>query len=318
MCSVQALGLRGRVTASSSSSGIFFHRRSSALAPRDLPGRAPRSRHSGARVGHNSDPPRWRGCRRPRRDRSRAAAAASRPRPRRSRPRTARTARPPRGRDPSVAAQTVGQHERRDPTLVLAQPAAGAVLAQVQPERQHRPQPQRDGRDADPARGQQVDHDRRDGRAECDRPGSAAVARAGATRQAAISQLTPRISHRGNRSRLEGIQHPERPAPRPSPPRPRRSASQVRRGGVVVLVLVLIRPARRELGPRARGHRARSVPDPDDRLRVRTATAGPSRFHRPRTRAASRASKAQKPAVAQTSRNRLCGSRISSLDCGSL
>ncbi len=38
----------------------------------------------------------------------------------------------------------------------------------------------------------------------------------------------------------------------------------------------------------------------------------------PKQSAAARASRAQTPAVAQTSRNRLCGSRISSLACGSL
>ena len=47
-------------------------------------------------------------------------------------------------------------------------------------------------------------------------------------------------------------------------------------------------------------------------------TLGPSTFQSPSARAATTANSAQNPAVAHTSRNRLCGSRISSLDSGSL
>src|SRR5262249_994595 len=59
------------------------------------------------------------------------------------------------------------------------------------------------------------------------------------------------------------------------------------------------------------GARPASAPAPD-------RDGGPSRFHSPRPSAATRAASAQIPAVDQTSRKRLCGSRISSLAWGSL
>src|SRR5262249_26265736 len=135
--------------------------------------------------------------------------------------------------------------------------------------------------------------------------------------QAAATQLPPRISHRKKRSPWKGFNSPRRTTN--DQPAPAEASSQIGRDGGApasssssaaggnLVGAAAVRADRLRRG----GVRPTSVLDPG-------GVGGPSRFHSPRANAATRASRAQNPPVAQTSRKRLCGSWISSLACGSL
>ena len=60
-----------------------------------------------------------------------------------------------------------GQRKARQAALDLAKPAARAILAEVQPQRDEQPEAERHALEADAAGGQQVDHHRQHRRAEC-------------------------------------------------------------------------------------------------------------------------------------------------------
>ena len=140
----------------------------------------------------------------------------------------------------------------------------------------------------------------------------------GAPRITAASQLMPRISHRSDSCPSNGFNWPKSTTSA-QPPTPAKPTSQVVRLRRTVELLVVdpalsarrppIRAASRDVDRDRPGSRARALP---------LCLDGPSRFQSPHARAPIRASRAQTPAVAQTSRNRLCGSWISSLASGSL
>ena len=88
---------------------------------------------------------------------------------------------------PQKGGPSHGHGERRDSAIVLAKPAAGAVVAQVQADRQHRPQCQGNGRHANSARGEQIYHGRQYG-------GAGAVAGTGSSRQRGAPGVRPRAS----------------------------------------------------------------------------------------------------------------------------
>ena len=111
----------------------------------------------------------------------------------------------------------------------------GRSSRRFSPERQRRPEPQRDGRDADPARGQQVDQDRHDGRAECRAAGIGSRRQRGrpAARRPASSRPG---SASGDTGPLEQVHHPEQDHHDPARAG-RGDQPGVRRGGAIVVVI---------------------------------------------------------------------------------
>ena len=134
----------------------------------------------------------------------------------------------------------------------------------------------------------------------------------GAPRSTAATQLAPRIIQRKNRSPSNGFKRPST-ATNAQPPNPANPISQPsRRGGPS------ISSSSASSGTSSEVVRRESLPARPVFALCSVRAPGPRTVQTPKASAATSASKAQKPAVAHTSRNKLCGSRISSLDCGSL
>ena len=133
---------------------------------------------------------------------------------------------------PRSAAHTDCQDEGGHAAFVFAQPAARAVVAQIQAERQHRPQRQCDRRDPDPARGQQVDRNSQYAPPPEPWPESAAGARAACrTEPPAASSRPESASEKTGRPRRDSSRQaarpgPSRPGPRGRPARPRAAADR--------------------------------------------------------------------------------------------
>ncbi len=208
MCNVQALGLRGKETASSSSSGIFFQRSIDQLVAPPSPGELrevgiaePGSdviaiRHDGAVVG---DLGAIEVRRLPPHGVFGHGHGGLGPPVRHDRPEEETQRRRP----------DCGRHERRDPARVLAQdsrrggPRAGSArvpASTTTPARRSgcRSRPPPAGSPRPPRRPRPVRS-----------TGIGSRRQSGKSSKAAIIQLATRITHRANMSRLEQVHHPE-------------------------------------------------------------------------------------------------------------